>query len=568
MANVCDMNDAEISLAAQLQPIADIAQTVDIPDDALIPYGHHMAKVDTQQLPKTGKRGKLVLVTGVSPTPAGEGKSTVSVGLADALNIVGSKTMVALREPSLGPVFGMKGGATGGGYAQVVPMESINLHFTGDFHAISSAHNLLCALVDNHIYHGNDLGIDPRTVRIKRVLDMNDRNLRNVVVGLGGRASGTPREEGFEIVVASETMAVFCLARDIDDLKDRLSRIVVAETYDREPVTAAQLGPDGAQGAMAILLRDAIRPNLVQTLAGTPALIHGGPFANIAHGANSVIATDTALDLADTVVTEAGFGADLGGEKFVNITGPAGGFAADAVTVVSTVRALKYNGGLSVDEVNNPGDDRAGHLEAMEKGSENLARHIKNVTSFGAPVVVAINQFPQDTDEELQWVKDFCEKQGVHAEVVSVWANGGEGAKALAAHLVEVLKDSDSPVQPMFSAETGIRERIEHIVTEVYGGDGVDFSSTAQRQLKQLEDAGEDKVPVCMAKTQYSFSDDPKALGAPSGFRVTVRELNMRAGAGFVVALTGAMMTMPGLPAKPASDKMDVNDEGEIIGLF
>ena len=562
------MNDAEISLAAELQPIAEIAETVDIPDDALIPYGHHMAKVDTQKLPKTGKRGKLVLVTGTSPTPAGEGKSTVSVGLADALNIVGSKTMVALREPSLGPVFGMKGGATGGGYAQVVPMESINLHFTGDFHAISSAHNLLCALVDNHIYHGNELGIDPRTVRVKRVLDMNDRNLRNVVVGLGGRASGTPREDGFEIVVASETMAVLCLSRDIDDLKERLSRIVVAETYDREPVTAAQLGPDGAQGAMAILLRDAIRPNLVQTLAGTPALIHGGPFANIAHGANSVIATNTALDLAETVVTEAGFGADLGGEKFVNITGPAGGFAADAVTVVSTVRSLKYNGGLSVDEVNNPGDDRTGHLEAMEKGSENLARHLKNVKSFGAPVVVAINQFPQDTEEELQWVKDFCTKQGVHAEVVSVWANGGEGAKALASHLIDVLNESEETVQPMFLPDTGIRERIEHIVTNVYGGDGVDFSSAAERQLKQLEDAGQDKVPVCMAKTQYSFSDDPKALGAPSGFRVTVRELNVRAGAGFVVALTGAMMTMPGLPAKPASDKMDVNDEGEIIGLF
>jgi len=562
------MNDAEISLAAELQPIAEIAETVDIPDDALIPYGHHMAKVDTQKLPKTGKRGKLVLVTGTSPTPAGEGKSTVSVGLADALNIVGSKTMVALREPSLGPVFGMKGGATGGGYAQVVPMESINLHFTGDFHAISSAHNLLCALVDNHIYHGNELGIDPRTVRVKRVLDMNDRNLRNVVVGLGGRASGTPREDGFEIVVASETMAVFCLSRDIDDLKERLSRIVVADTYDREPVTAAQLGPDGAQGAMAILLRDAIRPNLVQTLAGTPALIHGGPFANIAHGANSVIATNTALDLAETVVTEAGFGADLGGEKFVNITGPAGGFAADAVAVVSTVRSLKYNGGLSVDEVNNPGDDRTGHLEAMEKGSENLARHLKNVKSFGAPVVVAVNQFPQDTEEELQWVKDFCAKQGVHAEVVSVWANGGEGAKALASHLIDVLNESEETVQPMFSPDTGIRERIEHIVTNVYGGDGVDFSSAAERQLKQLEEAGQDKVPVCMAKTQYSFSDDPKALGAPSGFRVTVRELNVRAGAGFVVALTGAMMTMPGLPAKPASDKMDVNDEGEIIGLF
>src|SRR5690625_3610464 len=361
------MNDAEISAAATLKPIADIAATVNINDDALIPYGHYMAKVDTQKVEKTGKRGKLVLVTGTSPTPAGEGKSTVSVGLADALNLVGSKTMVALREPSLGPVFGMKGGATGGGYAQVVPMESINLHFTGDFHAISAAHNLLCNLVDNHIYHGNELGIDPRTVRLKRVLDMNDRNLRNVVIGLGGRMSGTPREEGFEITVASETMAVFCLSRDIDDLKERLSRIVVAETYDREPVTAAQLGPDGAQGAMAILLRDAIRPNLVQTLAGTPALIHGGPFANIAHGANSVIATNTALDLADIAVTEAGFGADLGGEKFINITGPAGGFAADAVAVVSTVRSLKYNGGLSVAEVNKPGDDRTGHLEARSE---------------------------------------------------------------------------------------------------------------------------------------------------------------------------------------------------------
>lgn len=562
------MNDAEISLAATLEPIADIAAAVNINDDALIPYGHHMAKVDTQKIPRSGQRGKLVLVTGTSPTPAGEGKSTVSVGLADGLNLVGSKTMVALREPSLGPVFGMKGGATGGGYAQVVPMESINLHFTGDFHAISAAHNLLCNLVDNHIHHGNEMGIDARTVRIKRVLDMNDRNLRNVVIGLGGRGSGSPREDGFEITVASETMAVFCLSRDIDDLKERLSRIVVAETYDREPVTAAQLGPNGAQGAMAILLRDAIRPNLVQTLAGTPALIHGGPFANIAHGANSVIATNTALDLADTVVTEAGFGADLGGEKFVNITGPAGGFAADAVAVVSTVRSLKYNGGLSVAEVNKPGDDRTGHLEAMEKGSANLARHLSNVKSWGAPVVVAVNQFPQDTEEELQWVKDFCEKQGVHAEVVSVWANGGEGAKALASHLKEVLAESQDTVQPMFSPDTGIRERIEYIVKNVYGGEGVDFSSTAERQLKQLEDAGEDKVPVCMAKTQYSFSDDPKALGAPSGFRVTVRELNVRAGAGFVVALTGAMMTMPGLPAEPASDNMDVNDDGEIIGLF
>ena len=562
------MNDAEISLAAELKPIADIAATVNISEDALIPYGHYMAKVDTQKIQRSGKRGKLILVTGTSPTPAGEGKSTVSVGLSDALNLVGSKTMVALREPSLGPVFGMKGGATGGGYAQVVPMENINLHFTGDFHAITSAHNLLCNLVDNHINHGNELGIDPRTVRIKRVLDMNDRNLRNVVIGLGGRASGSPREDGFEITVASETMAVFCLARDLDDLKERLSRIIVAETYDGQPVTAAQLGPNGAQGGMAILLRDAMRPNLVQSIGGTPALIHGGPFANIAHGANSVIATNTALELADTVVTEAGFGADLGGEKFVNITGPAGGFAAAAVTVVSTVRSLKYNGGLSVAEVNKPGDERPGHIEAMEKGSANLARHLHNVKSWGAPVVVAINQFPQDTEEELQWIKDFCAKHDVHAEVVSVWANGGQGAKALAEHLVEVLDDSHDTVEPMFTPETGIRERIDHIVKHVYGGDGVDFSATAERQLQQLEEAGEDKVPVCMAKTQYSFSDDPKALGAPGDFRVTVRELNVRAGAGFVVALTGAMMTMPGLPADPASDNMDVDEHGNIVGLF
>jgi len=562
------MNDAEISLAAELKPIADIAATVNISEDALIPYGHYMAKVDTQKIQRSGKRGKLILVTGTSPTPAGEGKSTVSVGLSDALNLVGSKTMVALREPSLGPVFGMKGGATGGGYAQVVPMENINLHFTGDFHAITSAHNLLCNLVDNHINHGNELGIDPRTVRIKRVLDMNDRNLRNVVIGLGGRASGSPREDGFEITVASETMAVFCLARDLDDLKERLSRIIVAETYDGQPVTAAQLGPNGAQGGMAILLRDAMRPNLVQSIGGTPALIHGGPFANIAHGANSVIATNTALELADTVVTEAGFGADLGGEKFVNITGPAGGFAAAAVTVVSTVRSLKYNGGLSVAEVNKPGDERPGHIEAMEKGSANLARHLHNVKSWGAPVVVAINQFPQDTEEELQWIKDFCAKHDVHAEVVSVWANGGQGAKALAEHLVEVLNDSHDTVEPMFTPETGIRERIDHIVKHVYGGDGVDFSATAERQLQQLEEAGEDKVPVCMAKTQYSFSDDPKALGAPGDFRVTVRELNVRAGAGFVVALTGAMMTMPGLPADPASDNMDVDEHGNIVGLF
>src|SRR5690625_4046001 len=527
-----------------------------------------MAKVDTEKVQTSGKRGKLVLVTAVSPTPAGEGKSTVSVGIAEALNLVGSNTMVALREPSLGPVFGMKGGATGGGYAQVVPMENINLHFTGDFHAISAAHSLLCNLVDNHIYHGNELGIDPRTVRVKRVLDMNDRNLRNVVVGLGGRSSGTPREDHFEITVASETMAVFCLARNMDDLKDRLARIVVAENYDRQPVTAAQLGENGAQGAMAILLRDALRPHLVQTLAGTPALIHGGPFANIAHGANSVIATNTALDLADTVVTEAGFGADLGAEKFVNITGPAGGFAADAVTVVATVRSVKYNGGLSLDEVNKPGDDRTGHIEAMEKGSENLARHLENVKSFGAPVIVAVNQFPQDTDDELQWVKDFCEARGVQAEVVSVWANGGEGAKAFATKLRGMLDEGNDPVQSMFAADTGIRERIEHIVTKIYGGEGVDFSSAAEKQLKQLEDAGEDKVPVCMAKTQYSFTDDPKTLGAPDDFRVTVRELNVRAGAGFVVALTGAMMTMPGLPNEPASDNMDVNEQGEILGLF
>lgn len=564
------MNDAEISAAATLQPIGEIADKVGINDDALIPYGKHMAKVDLTQLEDNGsKPGKLVLVTACTPTPAGEGKSTVSVGLADGFNLVGKKTVLALREPSLGPVFGMKGGATGGGYAQVVPMENINLHFTGDFPAITAAHNLLCALVDNHIHQGNELNIDPRTVRIKRSLDMNDRALRDIVIGLGGRTEGVPREAGFEITVASETMAIFCLARDNEDLKERLSKIVVADTYDKKPVTAGEIGPNGAQGAMALLLKDAMRPNLVQTLGGNPAFIHGGPFANIAHGANTVIATNAALKLGDIAVTEAGFGADLGAEKFMNITGPAGGFMPDAVTVVATVRSMKLNGGMPLSTIKDRDEASAEeHMEALKKGIVNLERHIKNMRHYGVPVVVGINQFPTDTDEELQWMKQWCEEQGVKASILTVWANGGEGAKELAEILVSEMEESDVRPESRFKKDTPLRERIEDIVTNVYGGSRVDYSAKAARQLRELEEAGEDKVAVCMAKTQYSFTDDAKVLGAPTDFVVNVRELNVRAGAGFVVALTGSMMTMPGLPKSPAADVMDVDNEGNITGLF
>ncbi|WP_404463896.1 formate--tetrahydrofolate ligase [Micrococcus antarcticus] len=587
------MNDAEIAAAHPIRPIAEIAAEAGIAEDLLIPYGRHMAKVDVHAL-TAPERGRVVLVTGISPTPAGEGKTTVTVGLADGLNLLaqqpdapdavaGARTVVALREPSLGPVFGIKGGATGGGRAQVVPMEDINLHFTGDFHAITSAHNLLCALVDNHVQQGNALGIDPRTIALKRALDMNDRTLRDVVTGLGGRTQGVPREGGFEITVATETMAVFCLAADLADLKARLGRITVGYTYDGEAVTASQIGPNGAQGAMAVLLKDAIKPNLVQTLGGTPALVHGGPFANIAHGANSVIATRTARRLGDLVVTEAGFGADLGGQKFMDITAVAGGFPPAAAVVVATVRALKLQAGIALPDVKagvaeaaersgrGLADVRAEHVDALRAGLANLERHVGNMRAYGVPVVVAVNRFTQDDDAELDVLRAWGVENGVPVAVADVWGGGGEGALELARLLGEHLPAPGEPAPPVTGLWTEgmeVEERIQAVVRRVYGGAGAELSPVARRQLAQLRARGLDRLPVCMAKTQYSFSDDPTLLNAPEGFTVSVRELSAKTGAGFVVALTGAVMTMPGLPASPAADRMDVADDGTVTGLF
>ena len=587
------MNDAEIAAAHPIRPIAEIAAEAGIAEDLLIPYGRHMAKVDVHAL-TAPERGRVVLVTGISPTPAGEGKTTVTVGLADGLNLLaqqpdapgavaGARTVVALREPSLGPVFGIKGGATGGGRAQVVPMEDINLHFTGDFHAITSAHNLLCALVDNHVQQGNALGIDPRTIALKRALDMNDRTLRDVVTGLGGRTQGVPREGGFEITVATETMAVFCLAADLADLKARLGRITVGYTYDGEAVTASQIGPNGAQGAMAVLLKDAIEPNLVQTLGGTPALVHGGPFANIAHGANSVIATRTARRLGDLVVTEAGFGADLGGQKFMDITAVAGGFPPAAAVVVATVRALKLQAGIALPDVKagiaeaaersgrGLADVRAEHVGALRAGLANLERHVGNMRAYGVPVVVAVNRFTQDDDAELDVLRAWGVENGVPVAVADVWGGGGEGALELARLLGEHLPAPGEPAPPVTGLWTEgmeVEERIQAVVRRVYGGAGAELSPVARRQLAQLRARGLDRLPVCMAKTQYSFSDDPTLLNAPEGFTVSVRELSAKTGAGFVVALTGAVMTMPGLPASPAADRMDVADDGTVTGLF
>ncbi|WP_159553508.1 formate--tetrahydrofolate ligase [Citricoccus sp. K5] len=595
------MNDAEISAAATLEPVADVARRAGIPADALIPYGHYMAKVDTRHLPGgpgngappggpdpaggPDQLGRVVLVTGISPTPAGEGKSTVTVGLTDGLNLLaqaedapadwaGRTAIAALREPSLGPVFGMKGGATGGGYAQVVPMENINLHFTGDFHAITAAHNLLCALVDNHLHRGNALGLDPRTISIKRALDTNDRALRETIIGLGGRTEGVPRENGFEITVATETMAVFCLATDLEDLKDRLSRMIIGRTRDQRPVTVGDLGPNGAQGAMAVLLKDALHPNLVQTLGGSAAFVHGGPFANIAHGANSITATNTARRLADVVVTEAGFGADLGGQKFMDITSVAGGFPPAASVIVATVRALKLNGGMALQELDrntgDAGNTEQHHLEALEAGVANLARHIENMAAYGVPVVVAINRFPQDSQAELDWLTGWCARRGVPAAVAEVWARGGAGALDVGRRLLEVLPavGIDSGWHSLWTEDMTVADRIEAVVTQIYGGSAVEYAPTAARQLVQLAEEGWDHLPVCMAKTQYSFTDDPAVLGAPSDFTVLVRELLLRPGAGFVVALTGAVMTMPGLPKEPAADSMDVDANGNVTGLF
>ncbi len=554
------LSDIEIAQAAKTEPIAAVADKLGIPERDWIPYGRDKAKVDYSVLKQDpGHQAKPVLVTAINPTPAGEGKTTTTIGLADALRQCGSNAVVALREPSLGPVFGIKGGAAGGGYAQVVPMEDINLHFTGDFHAIGAANNLLAAMVDNHIKQGNELGLDPRRITWKRCVDMNDRQLRNVVDGLGGVADGMPRQDGFDITVASEVMAVLCLSSSIRDLKERLSRIVVGYTFDRKPVTAGDLH---AQGAMAALLKDALMPNLVQTLEGTPAFVHGGPFANIAHGCNSVMATRMAMHYGDIALTEAGFGADLGAEKFLDITCRMGGFKPDAVVVVATVRALKYNGGVPKDQL---GEE---NLDALAAGIPNLSRHVSNMTDvYGLPCVVAINRFPTDTEAELALVANALKAQGVNVRLSEVWAKGGAGGKELAQ---EVLRLVDEPNHFDFCYATGtpVKSAIEAVAKRIYRADGVDFTPGATRQLAELEKNGFGSLPVCIAKTQYSFTDDQTKLGAPEHFRITVREVKVDAGAGFVVALTGAIMTMPGLPKRPAAEKIDVTDEGVILGLF
>ena len=551
--------DIEIAQGANMLPIDQVAAQAGIDRELLEHYGRVKAKIDTTPLRSCPRKGKLILVTAINPTPAGEGKTTTSVGLADALSRLDKNVLLCLREPSLGPVFGVKGGAAGGGHAQVVPMEDINLHFTGDFHAIGAANNLLAALLDNHIQQGNALGIDVKKITWRRCVDMNDRQLRSIVDGLGGRMQGVPREDGFDITVASEIMAVLCLASDLKDLKERLSRIIVGYTYDDRPVTAADLK---AQGAMAALLKDAIKPNLVQTLENTPALVHGGPFANIAHGCNSVSATDTALKLADYVVTEAGFGADLGAEKFLDIKCRAAGMDPSAVVIVATVKALKYNGGVPKGELG------AENLEALEKGLPNLLKHVENITQvYGLPCVVAVNRFVNDTDAELALIRDRCRALGVNVALSEVWGRGGEGGVELAQ---EVLRLCGQPHQFRFAYELGLplRDKIEAIVRRVYGGAGVSYSSAASRELDRLEAMGFGGLPVCMAKTQYSLSDDPGKLGRPEGFTVTVSKVRVSAGAGFVVVQTGDIMTMPGLPRVPAAEKIDVDENGAISGLF
>ena len=555
------MSDLDIARAAAVRPIEDIAEAAGIPREAFEFHGRFKAKIDPDLLPAaSGKPGRVVLVSAMSPTPAGEGKSTCTVGLADSLARAGERVMIALREPSLGPVLGMKGGATGGGYSQVLPMDEINLHFTGDFHAITSANNALAALIDNHIHQGNELGIDPRRITFKRVLDVNDRALREVVVGLGGPTQGTPRQDGFDITVASEIMAVFCLARDLEDLKKRLGDITFGYSYDRVPLTVRELG---VEGALALLLKEAIKPNLVQTIAGTPALVHGGPFANIAHGCNSVIATRTARRLADIVVTEAGFGADLGAEKFMDIKARAADVPPDAVVLVATIRALKMHGGVARADLDAP--DAA----ALEAGTANLLRHVRNVEKFGISPVVAINRFTTDPVEELDWLLDWCAEEGIDAAVADVWGQGGggPGGDALAANVLAAL---ERPVDfaPLYALDQPVEDKIRTIVREIYGADGVEFSAQARRRLAEIEKNGWSGLPVCMAKTQYSFSDDPSLLGAPSGFTVQVRDLMPKTGAGFIVALTGSVMTMPGLPREPAALRMDVDAEGNAVGLF
>lgn len=552
--------DIEIAQSYKMKPITEIAEKVGIPEDYLEAYGRYKAKIDTAFLKnETRKDGKLVLVTAINPTPAGEGKTTTTIGLADALNSMRKKTVVALREPSLGPVFGVKGGATGGGYAQVVPMEDINLHFTGDFHAIGAANNLLCAMLDNHIYQGNALKIDPESITIKRCVDMNDRQLRQITDGLGGRFNGVPRSDGFEITVASEVMAVFCLAESLSDLKNRLAKITVGYTYDRKPVTAGDLK---AQGAMTALLKDALKPNLVQTMEGTPAIIHGGPFANIAHGCNSVIATKTALKLGDYCITEAGFGADLGAEKFLDIKCRAAGIKPSAVVLVATVRALKFHGGVKKEDLN------AENLEALEKGMPNLIRHVENLTKvYKLPTVVAINEFPTDTEAEIELVDESCKKLGVNVVRSSVWANGGKGGEKLAEEVVE-LCENDNDFTCAYDLAEPIEQKIVDLTQKIYGGDGVEFSDEAKAKIEILEKQGYGNLPICVAKTQYSFSDDATLLGAPKGFNIHVRDVKVSSGAGFIVVYTGTVMTMPGLPKIPAAENIDVDDSEKIKGLF
>ena len=553
--------DIQIAQECDKKRITEIAKTAGVDEKYLEQYGNYKAKVDYALLKdmKDAPDAKLVLVTAINPTPAGEGKTTTTVGLADGLRRIGKKSMVALREPSLGPVFGVKGGAAGGGYAQVVPMEDINLHFTGDFHAIGAANNLIAALLDNHIHQGNALGIDPRRITWKRAVDMNDRQLRNIVNGLGGKANGTPREDGFDITVASEIMAVLCLASDITDLKERISRMIIAYTYDNQPVTAGQIK---AQGAVAALLKDALKPNLVQTLEGTPAFIHGGPFANIAHGCNSVTATKMAMKLGEYAITEAGFGADLGAEKFLDIKCRMAGLHPSAVVIVATVRALKYNGGVPKAELNTE------NLEALERGIPNLLQHVGNIKDvFGLPCVVAINAFPTDTEAELQFVENKCKELGVNVALSEVWAKGGEGGITLANEVVRLCEE-ENDFRFCYDENLSIKEKLEAIATKIYHADGVQLVGPAVKQLKQLEELGFGNMPICMAKTQFSFTDDQTKLGAPRGFKINVRNLKVSAGAGFIVALTGDIMTMPGLPKVPSAERIDVDENGVITGLF
>lgn len=554
-------NDIEIAQSAKMEPIINIAKKIGLGEDDIELYGKYKCKISLEAINKleNNEDGKLVLVTAINPTPAGEGKSTVTVGLGQALNKIGKNTIIALREPSLGPVFGIKGGAAGGGYSQVVPMEDINLHFTGDMHAITSANNLLCAAIDNHIHQGNPLRIDSRRIVFKRVMDMNDRALRNIVVGMGGKINGFLREDGFMITVASEIMAILCMAKDLEDLKERMGNILVAYNLDGEPVYAKDLE---VQGAMALLMKDAIKPNLVQTLENTPAIIHGGPFANIAHGCNSIIATKTALKMSDITITEAGFGADLGAEKFLDIKCRYGNLNPDCVVLVATIRALKHHGGVKKDELN------ISNVDALNKGMENLEKQIENIKAYGVPVVVAINKFITDSDEEVKAIEDFCKNLGVEVSLAEVWEKGGEGGIDLANKVIKTMENEPSNFKMIYDSEESIKDKILKIVQTIYGGKGVNYTPQALKQIAEIEKFNLDKLPICMAKTQYSLSDNPSLLGRPENFDITVKEVRVSNGAGFIVVLTGDVMTMPGLPKVPAANRMDIKDNGEIVGLF